>query len=140
MPTEKGLTVYQAVKDKKIAGTFHKEIEIYAAQITSELLETKIEGQGSGKWLTVPCPKCKTSHVAFCVKVAKCNNAGCGLLVFRGVAGRELADSHLENLFAKGSTGIIKGFNSKFCTVSFCALHTGIAVFPNNGAANCSTL
>ncbi|GHS93905.1 hypothetical protein FACS1894207_1160 [Bacteroidia bacterium] len=29
------------------------------------------------------------------------------------MAGRELTDSHLENLFAKGSTGIIKGFNSK---------------------------
>ncbi|GHU58604.1 DNA topoisomerase I [Bacteroidia bacterium] len=135
VPTEKGLVVYQAVKDKKIAdaamtgswehalskietgkmsaATFHREIEIYAAQITAELLETKIEGQGSGKWLTVPCPKCKTGHVAFFPKVAKCDNAGCGLLVFRGVAGRELTDSHLENLFAKGSTGIIKGFNSK---------------------------
>ncbi|GHT70197.1 hypothetical protein AGMMS50239_38230 [Bacteroidia bacterium] len=116
VPTEKGLVVYQAVKDKKIAdaamtgswenalskietgkmsaATFHKEIEIYAAQITAELLETKIEGQGSGKWLTVPCPKCKTGHVVFFPKVAKCDNAGCGLLVFRGVAGRELTDSH----------------------------------------------
>jgi DNA topoisomerase-3 len=95
------------------ADTFHKEIEVYTAQITTELLETQIERQGSGKWLTVPCPKCKTGHVVFFPKVAKCDNAACGLLVFRSLAGKELTDVHLQNLFAKSSTGIIKGLKSK---------------------------
>jgi DNA topoisomerase-3 len=65
VPTEKGLLVYQAVKDKKIADvgmtgswenalskietgemsadTFHKGIEVYATQITRELLEMKFK-------------------------------------------------------------------------------------------------
>jgi DNA topoisomerase-3 len=135
VPTEKGLTVYQAVKDKKIADagmtgswenalskiergemgaeTFHREIEVYATQVTTELLETSMEVQGAKNWLSVPCPKCKTGHVVFFPKVAKCDNAACGLLVFRSLAGKELTDVHLQNLFAKGSTGMIKGLNSK---------------------------
>ncbi|KAA6326112.1 hypothetical protein EZS27_024742 [termite gut metagenome] len=39
------------------ADTFHRSIEIYATQITSELLESKIEGGYRRE--TCPCPKCK---------------------------------------------------------------------------------
>lgn len=78
IPTDKGLTVYEAVKDKRIAdvamtggwesalsriaagemdaSTFHEGIEIHASQITAELLSVKIENK-SGKAGAV-CPKC----------------------------------------------------------------------------------
>ena len=83
VPTNKGLVVYLAVRDKKIADismtgewenalnkiaagemdadTFHKGIEVYAAQITTELLESKIEGEN--KQESCPCPKCKSGQV-----------------------------------------------------------------------------
>jgi DNA topoisomerase-3 len=43
------------------ADTFHKGIEVYAAQITAELLESKIEG--GNKRESCPCPKCKSGQV-----------------------------------------------------------------------------
>jgi len=133
VPTNKGLVVYLAVRDKKIAdvamtgqwesaldkmtkgemdaGTFHKAIEVYAAQITTELLESKIEGGNQRE--NCSCPKCKNGQVTIYQKVAKCNNEGCGLTVFRNKSGKDLTDGQLKDLFTKGKTGIIKGFKSK---------------------------
>ncbi len=133
VPTDKGLVVYRTIQDKKIADvsmtgqweealnkiaagemdadTFHKSIEVYAAQITSELLETKIEGGSSRE--TCVCPKCKSSQVVFYPKVAKCQSEECGLVVFRGIAQKELTDAQIKELLIKGKTGIIKGFKSK---------------------------
>lgn len=78
MPTEKGLAVYEVVKDKKIADvamtggwelalskiaagemeafTFHRGIEVYTSQITAELLAARIEGAGGRAGAT--CPRC----------------------------------------------------------------------------------
>jgi len=133
VPTNKGLAVYLAVRDKKIADismtgewenalnkittgdmnadTFHKGIEVYAAQITAELLERKIEG-GSQKE-SLPCPKCKNGQVTIYQKVAKCNNEDCALAVFRNKSGKDLTDGQLKDLLTKGKTGVIKGFKSK---------------------------
>ncbi|GHV19955.1 DNA topoisomerase [Bacteroidia bacterium] len=133
VPTNKGLVVYLAVRDKKIAdvamtgeweralnkiaagemdaGTFHKGIEVYAAQITTELLESKIEGGSQRE--SCPCPKCKNGQVVFYQKVAKCNDENCGLTVFRNKSGKDLTDGHLKDLLTKGKTGVIKGFKSK---------------------------
>jgi DNA topoisomerase-3 len=133
VPTNKGLAVYLAVRDKKIAyismtgewesvlnkiatgnadaGTFHRRIEVYAAQIATELLESKIEGGNQRK--SCPCPKCKSGQVTIFQKVAKCGNESCGLTVFRTVAGKELSDAHLTDLLAKGKTGVIKGFKNR---------------------------
>jgi len=132
VPTDKGLAVYKVVKDKKIADvamtgswelalskiaagemdafTFHRGIEVYAAQITSELLSVKIET--TDKRATATCPRC-TNPVVFYPKVAKCQNPACGLMVFRGIAKKELTDSQLSDLFNKGKTGLIKGFKGK---------------------------
>ncbi|MDR1593658.1 MAG: DNA topoisomerase 3 [Prevotellaceae bacterium] len=132
-PTNKGLVVYLAVRDKKIADvsmtgewesalnkiavgemdadTFHRGIEMYAAQITAELLETKIEG--GNKRESCPCPKCKNAQVTIYQKVAKCNNEDCGLTVFRNKSGKDLTDGQIKDLLAKGKTGVIKGFKSK---------------------------
>ncbi|MDR0368894.1 MAG: DNA topoisomerase 3 [Bacteroidales bacterium] len=133
VPANKGLTVYSAVCDKKIADismtgewentlnkiangtmdadTFHRGIEVYATQITTELLESKIEGVN--KWENCPCPKCKSGQVMFYQKVAKCNNEDCGLVVFRNKSGKDLTDGQIIDLLTKGKTGVIKGFKSK---------------------------
>ncbi|MDH6310060.1 DNA topoisomerase-3 [Dysgonomonas sp. PFB1-18] len=134
VPTNKGLVVYLAVKDKKIADismtgewenalskiekgemdadTFHRGIEVYAAQITTELLGAKIEGGGNQRE-SCPCPKCKSSQVVFYQKVAKCQDEDCGLIMFRNKSGKDLTDGQMKELLTKGKTGIIKGFKSK---------------------------
>jgi DNA topoisomerase-3 len=139
VPTNKGLVVYLAVKDKKIAdvamtggweyalnkigagemdaATFHRSIEIYASQITSELLDTAFERQDNRP--SCPCPKCKNGQVIFYPKVAKCNNEHCGLLVFRAIAKKELTDAQFTSLLMNGKTGIIKGFISSKTGKSF---------------------
>jgi DNA topoisomerase-3 len=132
VPTNKGLVVYLAVKDKKIAdvamtgnwehalakigsgemdaATFHRSIEVYASQITTELLdipfERKDDRPGCG------CPKCKNGQVIFFPKVAKCNNEHCGLTVFRSIAKKDLTDTQLTSLLVDGATPFIKGFTS----------------------------
>lgn len=134
VPTNKGMVVYLAVKDKKIADvsmtgawenalnkiskgdmdadSFHKGIEVYAAQITNELLESKIDG-GAGERKSLACPKCKSGQVTIYKKVAKCNNEDCGFILFRNKSGKDLTDGQIEDLITKGKTGIIKGFKSK---------------------------
>ena len=133
VPTNKGLVVYLAVRDKKIsdvsmtgewesalnkiatgdmnADTFHRGIEVYAAQITTELLETKIEGVNKRE--SHPCPKCRSGQVTLYQKVAKCNDEDCGLVVFRNKSGKDLTDGQIKDLLTKGKTGVIKGFKSK---------------------------
>lgn len=130
VPTNKGLVVYLAVKDKKIAdvamtgqweealnkialgkmdaATFHKGIEIYASQITTELLSTTIERTDNRN--TCPCPKCKNGQMVFYPKVVKCKDESCGLTVFRSIAKKELTDGQLNDLLMNGKTALIKGF------------------------------
>lgn len=132
VPTNKGLTVYLAVRDKKIADvamtgqwehalskigkgemdadTFHRSIEVYASQITSELLDMTFERKDERQ--NCPCPKCGNGSVIFYPKVAKCNNENCGLTVFRSIAKKELSDTQLMSLLMNGKTGVIKGFIS----------------------------
>lgn len=133
VPTGKGLMVYLVVKDKKIAdvdmtgqwehalmkigmgdmdaATFHRSIEVYASQITTELLSIAFERKDDRAGCD--CPQCKTGKVVFYPKVAKCKNEACGLTVFRSIAGKELSDSQLTDLLTKGKTPLIKGFKSK---------------------------
>lgn len=132
VPTNKGLVVYMAVKDKKIAdvamtgqweqalnkiasgemdaATFHKGIEVYAAQITTELLGMTFERQDNRP--SCPCPKCKSGNVVIYQKVAKCQNENCGLTVWRSIAKKELTDGQLTDLLTSGQTALIKGFVS----------------------------
>lgn len=93
------------------ADTFHKGIEVYASQITSELLESRIESGHTRE--AYPCPKCKNGRVVLFPKVAKCNNEACGLTVFRNKSGKDLTDGQLKELLLKGKTPLIKGFKSK---------------------------
>ena len=132
VPTEKGLSVYETVKDKRIAdvaltggwenalaqiersemqpATFNKTIEIYARQITTELLDAKVEIVEKNACL---CPKCKTATIRFYPKVAKCTDQNCGLVVFRNISEKQLTDKQITELLTSGKTSVIKGFKSK---------------------------
>lgn len=158
VPTNKGLVVYLAVKDKKIAdvamtgqwehalnkintgemdaATFHRSIEVYASQITTELLEIAFERTDDRPGYG--CPKCKNGKVTFYPKVAKCNNEHCGLTVFRSIAKKDLTDTQLTSLLMNGSTPMIKGFvssktgNTFEAAVAFDAEYKTIFKFPEN--------
>jgi DNA topoisomerase-3 len=132
VPTDKGLAVYRIVKDKKIADvemtgmwetalakieaggmdadTFRKGIEVYAAQITAELLSVQLSF-ASGE--TCPCPKCGSGRILFYPKVAKCSNVDCTLTIFRSKCDKQLTDKQIVGLVTKRKTGLIKGFKGK---------------------------
>ena len=132
VPTEKGLAVYHIVKDKRIADvemtgqwesalakiesgemdpdTFRKGIEVYAAQITGELLQVQVSVADGER---IPCPKCQSGRILFYPKVAKCSTVDCPLTVFRSKGEKTLTDSQITDLVTKGKTSLIKGFKSK---------------------------
>ena len=133
VPTEKGLALYSVVKTMRIADvaltgewekelariergelpadTFRKEIEAYTREITSELLscDKLFARKDSG----CKCPKCGTGTMQFYGKVVRCDNAECGLPVFRLKANRTLSDEEIKDLLTDGHTKPLKGFKSK---------------------------
>ena len=132
VPTDKGLVVYRIVKDKKIAdvemtgmwetalakieaggmdaNTFRKGIEVYAGQITAELLSVHLSIAGEE---TCPYPKCGSGRILFYPKVAKCSNVDCTLTIFRNKCDKQLTDKQIVELVTKRKTGLIKGFKGK---------------------------
>ncbi len=133
VPTEKGLALYSVVKTMRIADvamtgewekelariergelsaeTFSKEIEAYTREITSELLSC--DKLFSHKDSGCKCPKCGTGRMQFYGKVVRCDNAECGLPVFRLKANRTLSDDEIKDLLTDGHTKLLKGFKSK---------------------------
>ena len=132
VPTERGLIIYDAVKNMRVADveltgswektlgqieqhklmpeTFMQAIGVYARQVTEEVLSIKFpEAAGGG----IICPKCGQGKIMVRPKVAKCNNEKCGLIVFRRILNKELTEQHLQQLFASGTTRLIKGFKGK---------------------------
>ncbi len=96
VPTEKGLQVYDAVKDKRIADVamtaewemalqkienneadamdFHQSMEAYASAVTQELLSISIAGE---KQHELTCQKCKAHKLLIRDKVVKCPDEAC---------------------------------------------------------------
>ncbi|MCS7472501.1 type IA DNA topoisomerase [Myroides odoratimimus] len=131
IPTDKGLQVYGAVKEKKIADVamtaewemalqkienndgdadaFHRDMEVYATSITREILDMSIAKE---KQPELTCPKCKSHQLLVWNKVVKCPNEGCGWLQFRTVCGVTLGLTDIESLVTKGKTNLIKGMKS----------------------------
>ena len=133
VPTEKGLALYSVVKTMRIADvtmtgeweknlariergempaeTFRREIEAYTREIISELLscDKLFARRDSG----CKCPKCGTGSMQFYGKVVRCDNAECGLPVFRLKANRTLSDDEIKELLTDGHTKLLKGFKSK---------------------------
>ena len=133
VPTEKGLAVYDTVKDKKIADvemtaawedtlakietgeadapSFRRDIEVYTAQIVAELLSAPLDVAPSGEQCT--CPKCKKSRILFFDKVAKCADVDCGFTLFRNKGGKVLTDKQIVGLVTTGRTPLVKGFRNR---------------------------
>lgn len=132
VPTEKGMFIYEATKNMRIADarltgewehalscieagemsmeTFLEAIRGYTKEVTAEILSLDFPGSQGG---SVPCPKCGKRYVAIMNKVAKCNDPACGLVVFRRFLNRELSDHNLQQLLTSGTTSPIKGFKGK---------------------------
>lgn len=89
------------------AETFRKGIEVYASQITEELLIC--DKLFSHEQRDCQCPKCGKETLQFYGKMVRCANSDCALPVFRKKAGKTLTDSNITGLLTKGQTGVIKG-------------------------------
>ena len=132
IPTEKGLAVYEIVKDKKIANAemtgawelalaaieagkmpadkFSQGINSYVGTICEELLSLSPEQKS---YPVYRCPKCGQQSVGIYAKVAKCRHKTCGFHVFRDVCGIHLSEDHIRDLISSGRTPILKGLTSK---------------------------
>ena len=132
IPTEKGLTVYEIVKDKKIANAemtgswelalaaieagkmpsdkFSQGINSYVSTICEELLSLSSEQKS---YPVYRCPKCGQQSVGIYAKVAKCRHETCGFHVFREVCGIHLSEDNIRDLISSGRTPILKGLTSK---------------------------
>ena len=132
IPTEKGLAVYEIVKDKKIANAemtgswelalaaieagkmpserFAQGINSYVETICEELLSLSSEQK---PYPVYRCPKCGQKSVGIYVKVAKCRNEGCDFHIFREVCGILLSEDNIRDLISSGRTPILKGLTSK---------------------------
>ena len=132
IPTEKGLAVYEIVKDKKIANAemtgswelalaaieagqmppekFAQGINSYVGTICEELLSLAPKQKS---YPTYRCPKCGTESVGIYAKVAKCRHEGCDFHIFREVCGTLLTENYIRDLLTTGRTPILKGLTSK---------------------------
>ena len=132
IPTEKGLAVYEIVKDKKItnaemtgswelalaaieagkmpADKFSQGINSYVNTICEELLSLTPEQKS---YPVYRCPKCGQQSVGIYAKVAKCWHETCGFHVFREVCGILLSEDNIRDLISSGRTPILKGLTSK---------------------------
>jgi len=141
IPTEKGLAVYNLVKDRSIAKitltgkweqkleemrenkvsyeVFMKHIKDYTVKITKELLQLRvaiqhkeIKPQQKGK---IKCPKCQPGHILLYDKVAQCDHyaRGCDFKIWRTLNGVFLDEGEMKNLLEKGKTSILKGVKNK---------------------------
>ena len=129
-PTDKGLSVFGVVQSMRIADAglsasweialaaiergemppaeFARGIQGYVAGIVGELLAARVAGGDLRA-----CPKCQGKTLRVAPRFAKCTDPGCGLLLWREVAGHTLTDRELDALLAKGRVGPIKKLKSK---------------------------
>lgn len=132
IPTEKGLAVYEIVKDKRIANAemtgsweltlaaieagqmppekFAQGINSYVGTICEELLSLASEQKS---YPIYRCPKCGNESVGIYAKVAKCRHEGCDFHVFREVCGTLLTEDNIRDLLTTGRTPVLKGLTSK---------------------------
>ncbi|WP_278354369.1 type IA DNA topoisomerase [Chryseobacterium gleum] len=132
IPTDKGLQVYDLVKDKKIADVsmaaewelfmqniennklsaveFQKNIENHTKTVTEELLQIKIERpQLPG----IVCPKCKTQPLIIDDHIVKCPDVHCKWHQLRSICSVRIEISDVERLIKNGRTSLIKNMKSR---------------------------
>ena len=132
VPTEKGLAVYDIVKDQHIANAemtgawevalaaieagsassaqFNQRICEYTAQICEELLKLSPPQKS---YPSYHCPKCGKESVGIYAKIAKCRAEGCDFVIFREICGTFLSEDNLRDLITTKRTPILKGLVSK---------------------------
>src|SRR5690606_23491478 len=141
IPTDKGLTVYNLVKDRSIAKVtltgkweqkleemrankvsyedFMKHIKDYTAKMTKELLQLRVAlAQEDIKPLQkgkIKCPKCQPCHIQLYDRVGQCDHyaRGCDFKIWRTLHGVFLEEKEIKNLLEKGKTSLLKGLKSK---------------------------
>lgn len=132
VPTEKGLSVYEVVKDKRIANAemtgnweltlaaieagkmppekFAQGIQSYTETICAELLALSPVAKA---YPLYKCPKCGRESLGIYAKIAKCREEACDFRVFREVCGTFLSEDNIRDLITTGRTPILKGLTSK---------------------------
>lgn len=132
VPTDKGLSVYEIVKDRKIANAemtgawelalaaiesggmpadkFSRGINSYVETICKELLSLPAHEKA---YPVYRCPRCGCESVGIYPKIAKCKSENCGFHIFREVCGSFLTEDNLRDLLSTGKTPILKGLTSK---------------------------
>ncbi|MCR5003388.1 MAG: DNA topoisomerase 3 [Bacteroidales bacterium] len=136
IPTDKGMTIYEAVKDKYIANVemtgrwetslakivdgkvsakaFDESIRRYVTALTSEILSDEANRAAlmyaAADEDAIKCPKCG-GPMKIWENNVKCR--ACGLSVWKEVAHKKLSDSMMRKLLTTGRTQVLKGFKSK---------------------------
>ena len=132
VPTEKGLAVYEIVRDKRISNAemtgsweltlaaieagqmppekFAQGINSYVDTICEELLSLAPEQKS---YPTYRCPKCGSESVGIYAKIAKCRHEGCDFHIFREICGTLLTEDNIRDLLTTGRTPVLKGLTSK---------------------------
>lgn len=143
VPTEQGLTLYDSIKNLKIAsplltGQWEKQLsevekgvlhpDDFEARIIPYVKESTQEIKEIGSTLSLSlafarpsfgtCPKCKDGEMREGRKTYYCSNykrmeEPCNFVIWKKIAQKELTAAQVSTLIEKGKTGLIKGFTSK---------------------------
>lgn len=141
IPTEKGLMVYNLVKDRAIAkveltgkweqkleemrdnkvsyDVFMKHIKEFSVRITKELLQLRItlphEPPKPMQTIPIKCPKCVKGKMMLYEKVAQCDlyARGCDFKIWRTLNGISLEEKQIKDLLEKGKTGPFKDLQDR---------------------------
>lgn len=131
-PTDKGLQVYNFIKNKKIANVqmtaeweialdriekgelnkdqFMNDIQAYTAEITNELLSLHIPQENIPQ---IKCPKCQQHNLIIKDKIIKCPDEQCNWILFRMICGVKLSITDITLLLTQNKTSLIKNMKSK---------------------------
>ena len=138
LPTEKGLALYDVVKDMRISNVevtgnweaklnricegklevelFNKEIVDYTREVTDELSNCKIDTSAireAGATNCI-CPKCKEQNLKFSQKgFLYCTDKECDFIIPLTIYGKKIDGRTALELAARGRTKLIRGFKSK---------------------------
>lgn len=134
IPTELGLSIYDAIKDREIANvemsakwesalsdiadgdrdaklTFLSGIKEYTIEITDDIrTDGRIKAIGGQvKDFIIKCPSCGHG-IRIGEKGGRCE---CGFGAWRTISSKSLTDEQMKQLYEKGRTGTIQGFKAK---------------------------
>lgn len=131
IPTEKGLALYNTVKDMQIANVemtgkwenalnkieqgkidvakFNEEIRNYTKKCTDELLSSKIDSSKviiprAAQRIELQCPKCGSRFIVTDKVCACTDKEKCGFFFWRVVCQRRLTEKDIKEILANGET------------------------------------